>query len=373
MSKSPTANDSLAQSLRAAISSGEHKLNELLPSEGVLAKRAGVSRWTVREALRSLRAEGLVRKVPGKGTYVSAPEMTTVRRRVGLVVDSYLPLEANAYIQELLKCIRSEVAEHGNSIKLYQEYVNLAKGDYSVLLNGEELEDLDSLVIIPSSQNAINYLEGLPASDKPVIVFGSQLKNKSLSQVWIDDFDGPRQAIEYLFQLGHRNIALVSKVTEPFRSSPDIIDHGYDPQAIYHHRILMRHDGFKEAYRRAGAEMSSDMVVDIKDDLSHTLQVIKSLIDGPCKPTAMFLADGKILLNVLHAIAHCGLRVPQDISLITYDDSWEARTYPTPITVIKQPLRAVAEHVVKALMDNSPVQRVEIPTEIILRGSCAKV
>jgi len=349
----------LAQ-LRRQIKEGRKTAGSLLPSEKEIAQSHGISRWAVREMLARLSEEGLVKKIAGKGTVVVERETRPAGRSavvVDVIIDNTNKLYANEYATNFLQ--RIEV--HSQLMRRpFQIGCRLA--DFS----GKEEEDrelvlqveADASVIMPYSRQCREFLEMLGKGDRLVVALAAELSSKVVPQVFVDDVDGVRQGTRYLLHLGHRRIAMVVPTEYQYRNG--------------HSRL--RQDAFMDAMRQAGCLWSENMVQHAETAYAPIRTVVARWMQSDTPPTAIFVGDGNWLSPVKVALELLGKRVPEDVSLISYDDVLEARVYEPPVTVIRQPIDTAARRLFETILDHledRPEARLQhrVSPELIVRDS----
>jgi DNA-binding LacI/PurR family transcriptional regulator len=180
-----------------------------------------------------------------------------------------------------------------------------------------------------------------------------------LSQVVIDDVAGGRMATQHLIELGHHKIGFVGdEFDNPFHfvSSRD------------------RCQGYRQALDEAGIPFRPEYHCQGQHGREPAKEMARDLLTLPDPPTAIFAASDIQAIGVLEAAQDAGLRVPEDLSVIGYDDIETAEHM--HLTTIRQPLFALGVEGVELLLDSianpppSP-RRVLLPVELVVRGTTA--
>ncbi|MFC7729659.1 substrate-binding domain-containing protein [Actinomadura keratinilytica] len=163
---------------------------------------------------------------------------------------------------------------------------------------------------------------------------------------------GGRAAATVLLEAGHRRIALVG---------------GLDDIAS-----AERLRGFREALRGAGLTAAPDWIVRTGGEISAGYQGGMRLLDGaPAdrRPTGIVCYNDRVAAGVLHAAARCGLRVPEDVSVVGYDDQEHMASFlDPPLTTVALPHRAMGETAMRLLLD--AVDAGETPPATVRRLKC---
>jgi LacI family transcriptional regulator len=210
------------------------------------------------------------------------------------------------------------------------------------------------LLILPSNPGA--YLDSLRRRGFPFVLIDHGGVEESGPSVGATNHQGAYDATAYLARLGHRRIAFITGNLElgcaverlaGYRAALDELGLPEDP-------ALVREGDFHEplGYERA-----------------------RELMALPEPPTAIFAANDVSAFGALDAIRDAGKRVPDDVSVIGFDDIPDAAATRPPLTTIRQPLREMGRLATRMLLEfienpNRPAERVDLPTELVIRATC---
>ncbi|KAA3452140.1 LacI family transcriptional regulator [Mesorhizobium sp. SARCC-RB16n] len=226
---------------------------------------------------------------------------------------------------------------------------------------------VDGLIVTPSESRDISHLRDIHRSGRPLALLDRALPDLDVDTVTVDDRDIAMRATRILANAGHRRIAYVTAV--------DAQRHQYrDLGQIYTSSVRERIDGFLTVCRDAGIDGPERYVRLGATSPEQTRSVAETLLSETDRPTAILASDSLIALEIFKIIRQRGLRVPDDVSLITFHDAdWTSVTTP-PITVIDQPVYALGKSVAELLIrrlegETRPSERLVLPTAIIERGS----
>ncbi len=350
------AYEKVASELKSEILNGTYTENDRLPSEKELAKRYSISRWSVRCALDALVQEGLVRKMPSRGNVVVYSEDRPAGSngtRIGVIADSFLDLRHNSYLQNLMRQLEIHAAADSHHFTLVHEFVDMRRNTWPTLLSSSEV---DAVIIIPLSQQGLNFVNNLKPLDKPVISFGRELTNTSIPQIYVDHYEGAASAVTYLAQLGHSRIATISH--HEYQGSPSC------------HRMR----AYRDTMKSFGHAIDSSWMLEGSVSYHEMNTRISKLFKLETPPTAIFVADGCHLLPTLHALAEDRISIPDQVAVISYDDTPEALNYHVPITTVRQPLDRASEALlgeILARIENQPGRpKTVLHPELTVRKSC---
>ncbi|PDQ18583.1 LacI family transcriptional regulator [Mesorhizobium sanjuanii] len=243
------------------------------------------------------------------------------------------------------------------------EQVEAEKSAIRVLM----AKQVDGLIVTPAQSGEIAHLVEVAQSGCPLALLDRALPDLDVDTVTVDDRDAALRATRILTRAGHTRIGYLTaaELSGDFCGNESRIN-----TSSVRERIL----GFLDACREAGIEGAERNIHFGAGRSDRSPAVTHALLDHPERPTAILASDSVVALEVFKAIRECGLRIPQDISLITFHDAdWTSVTTP-PITVVDQPVYAlgkcVAELLVRRLKgDDRPPERIVMPTTIIERMS----
>jgi len=267
-----------------------------------------------------------------------------------------IPDISNPFFSALVKSIGKESRKNGYSIVLYEsdENVSLEKEAIKRLLE----KRVDGMIIAAVGLNE-PYLKRLESNKLPVVTVDRCLEETTFDAISVDNLKGTYIAIQYLINEGHKKIAFIQGLPETFTNKG-------------------RLEGYLKALNNAQVPVYSDYIVgnDFRS-LNGYLQT-KKLLQLPDPPTVIFTAGDLIVLGALQAIKEEGLKIPDDISLVTFDDPDFATYLSPPLTSIRQPVDDMGILSVKLLLErmrepSCPAKRILLEPQLIIRNSVAKL
>ncbi|HEX4030349.1 MAG TPA: LacI family DNA-binding transcriptional regulator [Terracidiphilus sp.] len=214
---------------------------------------------------------------------------------------------------------------------------------------------VDGMVVIPSPFRQTRLSRAL-FGKTPVVAFDRPVPDPSLDMVLVQNTLGARRIVEHLIEEhGHKRIAYMALSRSLFT-------------------INTRFLGYRRAMQDAGLEV--DAVFDCNND-EVTLRALKEKLSGKDAPTAILTSNTLATRYVLGAIAHLGVRVPNDIAFAGFDDFDLAEFTSPPLTVVRQPAQEMGRVATNLLFDRIARgeipytgNRIVLPVEIVLRRSC---
>jgi GntR family transcriptional regulator of arabinose operon len=339
--------------IRDRIKSQELKYGEKLSSEKELGQMFSVSRQTVRQAINVLVQEGLLESRQGSGTYVTRKIATahTPQMVIG-VISTYV----NDYIfSGILRGVENVLTENGYSMQLAFTH-NHIESEKKALTNMMS-HGVDGLIVEPAksglpSPNMDLYNEALHEG-LPLLFFNTYYPALPLPHVALDDMATGLAATEHLIRAGHRRVAGIFKLDD------------------YQGRL--RYAGYIRALMNAGIELDDDLVLWYStEDFSDGFSAEK--FQGRLQDaTAIFCYNDQIALQAVAALRELGKQVPQDVSVVSVDNSDLAKLCEVPLTSVAYPMEdlgmTAAQNLLRLIQDPTFNATVDFPPHLVERGS----
>ncbi len=192
---------------------------------------------------------------------------------------------------------------------------------------------LDGLLLFPPIGDRISLLDALVAAGLPIARLAPYDDRRVGPAAAIDDRAAAAEMTRHLIGLGHRRIAFV-------RGHPE------------HGASRVREEGFREAMRAAGLDVSARQVVAGAFTFESGIAAAERLLAGEAPPTAIFASNDEMAAGVLYAAHRRGLVVPRDLSVAGFDDSPLASQIWPRLTSVRQPVREMAEAATTLLIES---------------------
>ncbi len=321
-----------------------------------VAKLAGVSSTTAKRAIRQpelLAAEtlGKVQKAIVNLQYEPDLIAGALRRghnkTIGLMVGDILePIFA-----QFTRIIGEEVRRQGYSLLLADD-----EYDADIELNNLKMfhgHRISGLIIRPAYASNYDYLRRLEERGVSIVEIDYTQHQSPFSYIMLQNEEASFEAVRYLYELGHRQIAYVGRAA-----------------------LEERFTGFMKAAMHFNLNLPADYLIPLpKYSEQLAYERTQHLLRLPEPPTAIFTYNGTCTLSGYRAIREHGLRIPEDISLLGFDNySWTSLVNP-PIDVFEQPVEDMATAAVEAILakikGHKELIRKRFPARLIRRGSCA--
>ncbi|MDI6617295.1 MAG: GntR family transcriptional regulator [Clostridiales bacterium] len=342
------------------IKSGKIDADEKLYSENELAKTFGISRNTVRQALGDLANEGWLYRVQGKGTFVSGRTTSDKDReksRTIAVVTTYI----NDYIfPSIIRGIDSILSVNGYNMILNCTYNQHQKEGLCLenLLN----QNICGIIVEPTKSALPNPNIGLYKKFTelhiPILFIHGCYRELNYSYIVEDDVEAGYIATKHLIGLDHKRIAGIFKMD-------DIQGH-------------FRFSGFQKAHAEAGLPISDSRIMWFETDnletkfRSNNVQLENLL--SQC--TALVCYNDQIALKIIDLLREKDLKVPENISLVSFDDSELALASEPKLTTVAHPKEALGREAAKAIINMIEGKKdyydLKIKPKLIVRNSTQK-
>lgn len=356
----------IAEAIASAIERGRYAPGTTLPSELRLARELAVSRGTLRQALATLRADGYVEVVPGRGTFVrrTVPKRPEARRRVvGVVV----PSVSRPALPDVLTAIEDELHRRGYSMLVASSGNTAAQEAGRV--HRIVAEGVSGLIVYPIDQPDPRIYARLLADGFPIVLVDRHIIGLSIDAVLADNVGGAYAAVSHLLELGHSRIAFVSSDNVATTSVMERLQ-GYK-QALAAHRLAaddaLVYTGLPAVPPRAEEHH--------RVTLENALR-IKRFLHSRQRPTAVFALHDRIALAVFEAASSLGLGVPKDLAVVGFDDDPLVATLSVPLTTVRQPREQIGRTAARLVLERIEGRRHDsarlvLPTQLVVRQSTA--
>ncbi|MEO3875174.1 LacI family DNA-binding transcriptional regulator [Nonomuraea sp. B12E4] len=195
-------------------------------------------------------------------------------------------------------------------------------------------------------------------SGSPVVAVDPHSGRETVPTVDADNLQGGRLATEHLIGLGHRRIGFLGRPPRDLESGP------------------LREEGYRSALADAGIPVDPSLVRVAGYDENDARDTVRDLLSLPEPPTAIFAANDVSAISAMEVATWMGLRVPDDLSVIGFDNVPESMMSQPALTTVEQPIQLMGRLAVEMLLDmladrELPQRHVRLPTRLITRASCA--
>lgn len=329
-----------------------------------IAKIAGVSKTTVSRVMNKRpdvnpETRDKILKVIEEYNFKPNAMAKAISLRRSHTIGMIIPYDAeyifsNPYYVEVMRGVYTEADKRGYALLICYPHNH----NYEDMFNQKQVEGY--IVISPGNDHKY-MLQSLIDVKAPFVSTANIIEgNTQINVVDVDNYSGGRQMTEYLYKLGHHDIAYIGKSS--ITSSMD------------------RFHGYRDVLDEKGAPFRESMVKIIdKGSIVNAEEATKELLEKNENITAIFAASDMLAIGAIKAIKALGKKVPKDISVVGYDDIPFAEHYDPPLTTMRQPTYDKGVEAVNMLInmlenDKEAVNEVKLlDQKLIERKSAAKL
>jgi DNA-binding LacI/PurR family transcriptional regulator len=323
-----------------------------------VARRAGVSIATVSRALRGLpdvaaSTRHRVFEAASDLDYVASPFAARLASGRTATVGMVVPFINRWFFAEVLAGVDAALRQAGFDLLLYNLGDEPGRTRFFERLPLRKRVDA---VIVASLVLEEEELAALSALGHPVGLLG--IAQDGFLSTRIDDVAGARTAVDHLLSQGHRRIGVISgDIDDPMRFTPPL------------HRL----DGYRQALRAAGIAPDPDLETLGYFTVDGGTQACERILALPDRPTAIFAESDEMAYGALRTLRRHGLRVPEDVAVIGFDDHATAEVM--DLSTVRQPVGEQAVDITTRLLAalanpaGDVAGDVVLPTELVVRGS----
>ena len=323
-----------------------------------VAKLAGVSISTVSRVINKsssvskanrIKVEAVIKKIGFKPD-ILAQHLASGRNipAIGLVMPRYEGVFYSFYALQLIRGIGA-ICDN-NKLDLFLH-----------ITGGVSLVNLSSLsgIIFADVIGNRKHLESILAMNVPCVVINNIVEDLDIDCIAIDNKRAGKEATEYLINSGHKKIAHITG--------------DLNTQAA-----KLRLEGYRGAFKAQGLSINSDYIITTDYSRQKARSAAEKLIHMKERPTAVFVASDSMALEVMSIVLKEGLKIPDDISIIGFDDNPEGLYAPVSLTTVRQPLIKMGQMAVDRLKDLATKKieknkKISLPCELVIRDSCRRL
>jgi LacI family transcriptional regulator len=335
--------------------------NKSAPTMNEVAEAAGVSVATVSRVINGsggVRAEleHRVRRAMQKLHYHPSSLARSLKMQHSMLFGILIPILEHPTYSRMASAIEKKLFAHGyRALICNSEEDEERERVYIEMLLRQRVEG----IIINTSARNTDGLRELQENNIPIVLFDRVIEGLQCSQVFCDNSLGGYTGIKHLVELGHRRIGVVAA-------------------PMYPEPIIRRIRGTREAVAAFGIDDDPALLMCGDTQLFNMgYDAAKHLLQLPTPPTAIFALTDVTAVGVMHAVTELGLRIPDDLSVLGYDDIPIASYMMPPLTTIAQPIIEMGETAAELLLrhiqkPDLPFEKVVLPTHLVVRATTAQ-
>ncbi|MBU0479131.1 GntR family transcriptional regulator [bacterium] len=358
----------IVKSISEEISKNRVLNNTSLPSERFIAEQLGVNRGTIRKAYSRLVSGGIIRREGKRRIFISPGKKTITSNIIGLV----LPMDLSFYVQnkawitfDYISGVMDASKESNCSVNLIA-FPSLSKNKESVKEWFENIKatNLGGLVYLgPRTHEKDPALDMLMTLEIPRVFVSGHCTEENFGAVRGDEKVGMQAGVEHLIELGHKRIGVIGLANGGAHSS------------IFRHDAYCRTESFVSVLKKNGIEIDNKLILKCKNAEGEIKRGVKRFLGYKNRPTAVMCFNDEVAVSVMRESQKMGLNIPDDLSVIGFDDSTQASESMPRLTTIRRPRRIIGKEALKFVLKwikngecPSPSVRF-LPTSLVIRES----
>lgn len=347
----PAKYEMIYKDLCEKISEKFYKNGELLPTEKELANSYNVSRITIQKAMQILSSNGLIERVPGKGTFLKTSN-SPLRTQQNKFISAIIPKSTPETIT-LVYSLQKYAASLG-----YNLTIHFIEKDGTDVVNTCEkaIKDGSSgIVILPAdSEKDKEYFRNLQKKI-PMVTVDKAINHVVANSVFSDNFTGTYELTEFLINNNHKKIAFFC----------------FDENSS---SLLQRTQGFLDALNDYGLPIENSIIK--VDHMRNVSKKLSEFFNSPASSdvSALIFCTDEMSIEAYRWLTVNGKKIPNDISIAGFDDSAYSRNFFPELTTVHQDFGKIGEEAGKLLFDiieksSEKHTVIYIPTKLIVRKS----
>jgi DNA-binding LacI/PurR family transcriptional regulator len=325
-----------------------------------VASIAGVSIATVSRVINSksvvkeetrLRVQRAIKQLGYRPNRVAQRLRTT--RKTSKLIGLLIPDIQNPFYVDVIRGIEKYAYENNSAVIIgnFSQDEEREKFYIDILRS----ESVDAFIVAPFP-GMNEYVEELVQEGFAVVCIDRGLTNLDVDVVKVDNFQGAFEAIEHLIKAGHKRIAHITGN----RLIPTTLE---------------RLAGYEAALKKHGIFIDPEIIRSRESDYKSGVELTAELLDLPNPPKAVFTANNLLTLGALETINQRGLKIPEDIAIVGFDDMYWAMSLNPPLTAVRQSGfeigRLAFELLIKRIADPDRSNvNIVLKTELMVRESC---
>lgn len=324
-----------------------------------VAAEAGVSFGTVSRVINNdvhVKADTRerVQETMRRLNFVASRQARSLAGGKSNIIGVLVPDLGTGYIGEIIRGIDAELGVSGYDLMLYTTHRAATKeANYVANLAQEMVDGL--LIVLP--RNPADYTGTLARRKFPFVLIDHQGTGEDCAAVGATNWQGAYNATEYLIKQGHKRIGFIT----------GWLDLG---------TAIDRLDGYKTALRANHIPIDPELIYEGTFNQPDGYTGTCKFLDLESPPTLIFASNDVMAMAAMDAARERGLHVPEDISILGFDDIPQASLVRPALTTVRQPLEQMGRIATQMLFEilnnpNHKPKRIELPTELIIRNSTA--
>jgi DNA-binding LacI/PurR family transcriptional regulator len=329
-----------------------------MPTIKDVAQLSGISKTTVSRVINnkgyvSEEKKALVLKAMEELEYYPNLAARRLRGQLTTTIGVIVPKITNPFFSYLVDAIEEAAYEKGYQVLIFQSNEDPKKE--LTFLNLLKTKQVDG-VIMTSVENDWTKVKSF-IKHGPIVFCNVYIEKSTVPTVRLNQYQGTYDGIKHLIERGHRKIAYC---TGGFFKKEG--------------KGKERNQGYQKALEEAGISINLNWIFVNQHSIEDGKQVLRKILEMEEKPTAVFTGSDEVASGMVAEASVHGIRIPDDLAIMGFDDQPIARVVSPKLTTIKQPVDRLGEKAVEIIIDElnnaqSLDQYYELPIELIIRQS----
>lgn len=348
----------LVTHFRVRILDGSLPPGSRLPTELELAEEYNVSRGTVRQAMTALVNEGLLERTQGRGTFVRTIPLRRDAQFPGKRIGLLLSYPGSELDLDILRGVEYAAKSRGYQVTF--AYTEESAEQQTSDINRLRADGVTGLIIYPLSNMTYSEpISNLAADNMPFVLIDRYLPDLDADYVASDNFNGGYRATEHLIILGYSRIGFCYSHNGSLATTS----------------VRDRFEGYRKALEEYGLPFNESLVFEHPRLPKGMPDPYVEFLSRPNRPEAIFASLDAEAAGLMKAAQQLGLRVPENIALVGFDNlRFTSHAHP-PLTTVAQSCREMGVQAVDLIIKRiegyrSPKRHIEIPVNLVVRESC---
>lgn len=321
-----------------------------------IAKESGVSIATVSKVVNntgkiSQKTRKKVLSIIEKHNYTPNHLATALTGKISYTLGLIIPNLGNPFFGEISKSVEDRARELGFSVIMCSTDYDPKREELS--FNLLQKKRVDGVIILSGFQDYDLIAKKVIKPNMPIALIARDIPTVSVNSISIDDYVGGILAAQHLLELGHRQIGLIVEDINCARE---------------------RVRGFKHIIGQQGLHLDDRYIVTTEATVEKGRHAVVALLSLPDAPTAVFATNDLLAIGAIQGARERDLMVPDDLSVIGFDNTILATITDPPLTTIAQPMEQMGRQIVDLLLkeingESSHKQRVILLPDLVVRKS----
>ena len=277
--------------------------------------------------------------------YIPNKSAQSLRSKKTNTICIMLPELENGFWGPLCGLIEEDLRKYNYStmITLYDAHSSDNLSEFRVI----QSKQVDGIVLVPENDNKINLPKLIQNSNIPFVLLDQNARNITADLVTSNNHDAAFKATKYLIENGHKKLSIIASISDSYTSDERI-------------------QGFKDACKECNISHNDISINRFDFSNQSSVNYFKKYLNSEHRPTALLLLNAKLTLGAIMTVRELNLKIPDDLSILSFDDDQIFSAFNPPITVIVQNIKEMSKSVTQLLIKRIQSSQLSKPkTKII--------